>query len=57
MNDPRVCLGCRNTASVTGRSMPMASGNVFVTPSGDKPAGAVSLWGGATGQAFAARGW
>jgi len=57
MNDPRVCLGCRNTASVTGTTMPIASGNVIVTPSGFKPAGAVSLWGGATSQAFAARGW
>ena len=57
MNDPRVCLGCRSTASVTGTSMRIASGTVFVTPSGYKPAGTVSLWGGATGQAFAARRW
>ena len=56
MTDPRVYLGCRNTASVTGTTMPIASGNVIVTPSGYKPAGAVSLWGGTTGQAFAARG-
>jgi hypothetical protein len=57
MNDPRICLGCQNTASVPGTSMPIASDTVFVTPSGYKPAGAVSLWGGAAGQAFAARGW
>ena len=56
MSDPRVYLGCRDTASVTGTTMPIASENVIVTPSGYKPAGAVSLWGGTTGQAFAARG-
>jgi hypothetical protein len=55
MNDPRVCLGCRNTASVTGTPIPIASRTVFVTPSGHKPAGTVSLWSGATGQTFAAR--
>lgn len=54
MNDPRVRLGSRNTASVTGTSMLIALGTVFVTPSGYKPAGAVSLWSGATGQTFAA---
>ena len=56
MNDPRVCLGSRNTASVTGTSMLIALGTVFVTPSGCyKPPGAVGLWSGATGQTFAAR--
>src|SRR5271169_4299598 len=40
-----------------GASIPIAAGAVFMTPSGYKPAGAVSLWGGATGQAFAARRW
>ena len=34
-----------------------ANGGVFATPSGYKPAGPVSLWGGTTGQAFAARRW
>ena len=55
MNDPRVCLGSRNTASVTGTSMLIALGTVFVTPSGYKPPGAVGLWSEATGQTFAAR--
>jgi len=44
-------------ATSGGASIPIAAGAVFVTPSGYKPAGAVSLWGGATGQAFAARRW
>jgi len=44
-------------ATAGGASIPVAAGNVFVTPSGYKPAGAVSLWGGTTGQAFAARRW
>lgn len=34
-----------------------ANGGVFATPSGYKPGGAVSLFGGTTGQAFAARRW
>ena len=34
-----------------------ANGGVFVTPSGYKPAGPISLWGATTGQAFAARRW
>ena len=34
-----------------------ANGGVFATPSGYKPAGAVSLYGMTTGQAFAARRW
>ena len=45
------------TATPGGASIPIAAGAVFVTPSGYKPAGAVGLWGGATGQAFAARRW
>ena len=57
MNDPRVCLGCRNTASLTGTTMPIASGNVFVTPSGYKPAGPVSIFSASTGETFAARRW
>ena len=44
-------------ATSGGASIPIAAGSVFVTPSGYKPAGAVSLWGGTTGQAFAARRW
>jgi hypothetical protein len=45
------------SATSGGASIPIAVGAVFVTPSGYKPAGAVSLWGGVTGQAFAARRW
>jgi len=44
-------------ATSGGASISIAAGTVFMTPSGYKPAGAVSLWGGATGQAFAARRW
>jgi hypothetical protein len=35
----------------------VANGGLFVTPSGYKPAGAVSLYGVTTGQIFAARRW
>jgi hypothetical protein len=45
------------SATSGGASIPIAAGAVYVTPSGYKPPGAVSLWGGATGQAFAARRW
>jgi hypothetical protein len=44
-------------ATSGGASVPIAPGAVFMTPSGYKPAGAVSLWGSVTGQAFAARRW
>ncbi|HEX6443016.1 MAG TPA: hypothetical protein VF007_12565 [Stellaceae bacterium] len=45
-------------ASNGGASIQIAAGGgVFATPSGYKPAGPVSLWGGTTGQAFAARRW
>jgi hypothetical protein len=44
-------------ATSGGAAIPIAAGAVFVTPSGYNPAGAVSLWGGTTGQAFAARRW
>jgi len=44
-------------ASPGGASIPVAAGAVFMTPSGYNPAGAVSLWGSTTGQAFAARSW
>lgn len=40
-----------------GASIPIPAGAVFMTPSGYNPAGAVSLWGSTTGQAFAARRW
>ena len=46
------------TASAGGASIQIAAnGGIFVTPSGYKPAGAVSLYGATTGQAFAARRW
>ncbi len=46
------------TASAGGASIQLAAdGGVFVTPCGYRPAGAVSLFGGTTGQAFAARRW
>jgi hypothetical protein len=45
-------------ASNGGASIQIAaSGGIFITPSGYKPAGAVSLYGGTTGQVFAARRW
>ena len=44
-------------ANVGGASIPIPAGAVFMTPSGYKPASAVSLYGGAAGQAFAARRW
>jgi hypothetical protein len=45
------------TANTGGASIPVVAGAVFITPSGYKPAGAVSLFGGTTGQAFATRRW
>jgi hypothetical protein len=44
-------------ATAGGNSIPIAPGAVFVTPSGYKPGGAVSLYAGSTGQSFAARRW
>jgi len=44
-------------ATSGGASIPIPAGAVFMTPSGYRPAGAVSLWGSTTGQAFAARSW
>jgi len=45
-------------ASAGGASIQIAAnGGLFATPSGYKPAGAVSVFGGTTGQAFAARRW
>ena len=46
-----------NTATAGGASLPIAVSGVLITPSGYKPAGAVSVFGGTTGQAFAARRW
>lgn len=45
------------TATAGGASIPIAAGTIFMTPSGYKPAGPVSLYGATTGQAFAARRW
>lgn len=45
------------TASATGSSMPIAAGAIYTTPTGYKPIGAVSIYGGTTGQTFAARRW
>jgi hypothetical protein len=45
------------TATSGGASIPVAPGSVFATPSGYKPAGAVSLFGPTAGQAYAARRW
>jgi hypothetical protein len=44
-------------ATPGGASIPIAAGAVFATPSGYRPAGAVSLYGSSTGQAYAARRW
>jgi hypothetical protein len=45
-------------AAAGGGSIQLAAnGGIFATPSGYKPAGAVSLYGATTGQAFAARRW
>jgi hypothetical protein len=45
-------------ASNGGASVQIAAnGGLFMTPPGYKPAGAVSLYGGTTGQVFAARRW
>jgi hypothetical protein len=44
-------------ATSGGASIPVAPGAVFATPSGYRPAGAVSLFGTAAGQAYAARRW
>lgn len=45
-------------ASSGGASIQLvANGGMFATPPGYKPPGAVSLYGGTTGQVFAARRW
>jgi hypothetical protein len=45
------------TATSGGASIPIPPGDIFATPSGYRPAGAVSLYGSTTGQAYAARRW
>jgi hypothetical protein len=45
------------TATAGGASVPIAAGAVFMTPSGYQPPGPVSLYGGTSGQPFAARRW
>ena len=44
-------------ASAGGASIQIAPGATFATPSGYKPAGAVSIYGATGGQSFAARRW
>ena len=45
-------------ASAGGAAIQIApNGGLFATPSGYKPAGAVSLYGATTGQSFTARRW
>jgi hypothetical protein len=44
-------------ATIGGASIPIPPSAVFATPSGYKPAGAISLYGATTGQAYAARRW
>jgi hypothetical protein len=44
-------------ASAGGASMQVGPGAIYTTPDGYRPAGAVSVYGAATGQAFAARRW
>ena len=45
------------TASAGGASIPIGPAAVFMTPAGYRPGGAVSIYGGTIGQAFAARRW
>ena len=44
-------------ASAGGASIPIAAGTVFMTPTGYRPPGPVSLFGSATGASFAGRRW
>jgi hypothetical protein len=44
-------------ATAGAASIPIAAGAVFTTPSGYQPPGPISLYGGTSGQAFAARRW
>ncbi len=45
------------TASAAGASIPIPVGTTWMTPTGYKPAGPVSIWGGTTSQVYAARRW
>lgn len=45
------------TASAGGSSIQIAAGATFITPAGYKPPGALSIYGGTTGQVFSARRW
>jgi hypothetical protein len=45
------------TAAPGGSSIQIAAGATFATPSGYRPPGALSIYGGTSGQAFAARHW
>jgi hypothetical protein len=45
------------TASAAGSSIPIAPQSVFMTPSGYKPGGAVSMYGATSSDPFAARRW
>jgi hypothetical protein len=45
------------TAAPGGSSIQIAPGLTFWTPSGYRPGGAVSIYGGTSGQGFAARRW
>ena len=59
-NNSSAVLWVRDTgiASSGGASLQIAAnGGLFATPSGYKPAGAISLYGATTGQIFAARRW
>ena len=58
-NNTSAILYCSdvNTATAGGASIPIAVNGVFIIPSSYKPAGAVSVFGGTTGQSFAALRW
>jgi hypothetical protein len=58
-NNSNGTLYVSDVGAATGgsASIPIATGAVFMTPSGYQPPGPVSIYGGTTGQAFAARRW
>src|SRR6516165_10482726 len=58
-NNSSAILFVRDVGPATsgGASIPIAAGAVFVTPSGYKPAGPVSIFSASTGATFAARRW
>ena len=47
----------RDWGAILSGMIVAANGGIFATPSGYKPAGAVSIFGATTGQAFAGRRW